>query len=84
MYLYRYHDPRRPYSKIKRSKKMTGGDNKELIEVLKRLEKLLSDIKYDLADIKREMPKVPYYGDLLQDIVKAIENMGNSTNKTNK
>jgi hypothetical protein len=53
---------------------MTDGDNKELIEVLKRIEKQLSDIKYDLADIKREIPKVPYYGDLLQDIVQAIQN----------
>jgi hypothetical protein len=60
---------------LKRSRRMTDSDNKELIEVLKRIEKQLSDIKYDLADIKREMPKVPYYGDLLQDIVKAIENM---------
>jgi len=58
-----------------RSKKLTDGDNKELIDVLKRIEKQLSDIKYDLADIKREMPKVPYYGDLLQDIVNAIENI---------
>ena len=54
---------------------MTEGDNKELIGVLNRIEKQLGDIKYDLADIKREMPKVPYYGDLLQDIVKAIENI---------
>jgi hypothetical protein len=54
---------------------MTDGDNKELVEVLKRIEKQLGDIKLDLADIKREMPKVPYYGDLLQDIVKAIENI---------
>jgi hypothetical protein len=54
---------------------MIDGDNKELLEVLKRIEKQLSDIRYDLADIKREMPKVPYYGDLLQDIVKAIENI---------
>jgi hypothetical protein len=54
---------------------MTDGDNKELVEVLKTIEKQLVDIKYDLADIKREMPKVPYYGDLLQDIVKAIENI---------
>ena len=55
---------------------MIDGDNKELIDVLKRIEKQLGDIKYDLVDIKREMPKVPYYGDLLQDIVKAIENIG--------
>jgi len=51
---------------------MTSGENKELIEILKRIEKQLGDIKYDLADIKREMPKVPYYGDLLQDIAKTI------------
>ena len=49
--------------------------NKELIELLKGIKTQLGDIKYDLADIKREMPKVPYYGDLLQDIVKAIENI---------
>ncbi|MHA1939746.1 MAG: hypothetical protein ACW97O_16190 [Candidatus Thorarchaeota archaeon] len=48
--------------------------NKELIAVLKGIETQLGDIKHDLADIKREMPKVPYYGDLLQDIAKAIEN----------
>ena len=49
--------------------------NKELIGVLKDIKAQLGNIKYDLADIKREMPKVPYYGDLLQDIVKAIENL---------
>jgi hypothetical protein len=54
---------------------MTDSDSKELIQVLKRIEKLLVDIKYDITDIKREMPKVPYYGDLLQDIVKAVENI---------
>ena len=54
---------------------MANGENKEMLEVLKRIEKQLGDIKYDLADIKREMPKIPYYGDLLQDIVKAVENM---------
>ncbi len=54
---------------------MTDSENQEMIEVLKRIEKQLGDIKYDLADIKREMPKVPYYGDLLQDIIKAIENI---------
>jgi hypothetical protein len=59
----------------KRSKKMTDNENNEVTEVLKRIEKQLGDIKYDLADIKREMPKVPYYGDLLQDIVKVIENI---------
>jgi hypothetical protein len=60
---------------MKRTKKMADGDNKDIIEGLKRIEKQLGDIKFDLADIKREMPKVPYYGDLLQDIVKAIENI---------
>jgi hypothetical protein len=54
---------------------MTDVDNKELIEVLKRIEKQLGDLKYDLADLKRAMPKVPYYGDMLQDIVKALENI---------
>jgi hypothetical protein len=54
---------------------MTDGDNKELIEVLKRIEKQLGDIKFDLADIKRDMPKIQYYGDLLEDITKAIENI---------
>lgn len=53
---------------------MNEGENKELIEVLKRIEKQLVDINYGLADIKKEMPKVPYYGDLLKDIVTAIEN----------
>jgi hypothetical protein len=51
---------------------MTEKTEKELIETLKSIEKQLIEIKYDLADIKREMPKVPYYGDLLQDIVKTI------------
>jgi hypothetical protein len=60
---------------VKRSQKMTESDNKEVIAVLKSIEKQLEDIKYDLADIKREIPKVPYYGDLLEDIVKAIENI---------
>jgi hypothetical protein len=54
---------------------MTDGDNKELIEALKRVERQLEDIKYEVVDIKRQMPKVPYYGDLLQDIAKAIENI---------
>jgi Tfp pilus assembly protein PilO len=53
---------------------MTDSD-KELIEALKGIKTQLDDIKYDLADIKRQMPKVPYYGDLLQDIVKAVENL---------
>jgi hypothetical protein len=47
--------------------------NAELLQTLKAIQALLEDMKGDLADIKREMPKVPYYGDLLQDIAKAIE-----------
>ena len=35
------------------------GDNKEMLEVLKRIEKQLQDIKYDLSDTKREMPQGP-------------------------
>jgi hypothetical protein len=54
---------------------MTDADNNELADILKRIEKQLGDIKFDLADIKREMPKVPYYGDMLQDIAKAVENI---------
>ncbi|HEY93356.1 MAG TPA: hypothetical protein G4O15_00260 [Dehalococcoidia bacterium] len=42
--------------------------NEELAAILKGIET-------QLADIKREMPKEPYYGDLLQDIVKAIEDL---------
>lgn len=53
---------------------MTEG-NKELITVLKDINEKLGDIKYDLKDIKNNMPKVPYYGDLLQDINKALENL---------
>jgi hypothetical protein len=54
---------------------MTDGDIKVLIEILRRIEKQLGDIKFDLTDIKIQMPKVPYYGDLLQDIVKAVEDI---------
>ena len=54
---------------------MKDGENREFIEILKRLEKQLGDIKFDLTEIKNQMPKVPYYGDLLQDIVKAIEDI---------
>jgi hypothetical protein len=49
--------------------------NKELITILKDIDEKLGDIKYDLKDIKNNIPKVPYYGDLLQDINKAIENL---------
>ena len=49
--------------------------DKEIVEILKSIETQLVHIKHDLADIKREMPKVPYYGDLLQDIVKAVEEL---------
>ncbi len=49
--------------------------NIELITVLKDINDKLGDIKYDLKDIKNNLPKVPYYGDLLQDINKAIDNL---------
>ena len=49
--------------------------DKELVELLRRISKQLEDIRYDLADIKREMPKVPYYGDMLQDIERAVEDI---------
>jgi hypothetical protein len=49
--------------------------NKELIDILKDINEKLGDIRYDLKDIKSNMPKIPYYGDLLQDINKAIENL---------
>jgi len=49
--------------------------NKELINVLRDINQKLGDIRYDLKDIKKSMPKVPYYGDLLQDIAKAVENI---------
>ena len=50
-------------------------DDKELINVLKEINENLGDIRYDLKDIKKSMPKVPYYGDLLQDITRAVENI---------
>ena len=50
-------------------------NNEELIKLLRVIETQLTDIKHDLADIKREMPKVPYYGDLLQDIEQAIKDL---------
>jgi hypothetical protein len=53
---------------------MTEG-NEELIAVLKDINEKLGDMKHDLRDIKNNIPKVPYYGDLLQDINKAIENI---------
>jgi len=47
--------------------------NKELVNILKEIDKKLDEIKYDLKDVKNAMPKVPYYGDLLEDIRRAIE-----------
>ena len=58
----------------RRCKKMAD-INKELVKILNSIETQMGDIKHELVDIKREMPKVPYYGDLLQDIVKAIEDL---------
>jgi hypothetical protein len=50
-------------------------DNKEMISVLREINEKLGDIRYDVKDIKKTMPKVPYYGDLLQDIAKALEDL---------
>ena len=50
-------------------------DNKEMISVLREINEKLGDIRYDVRDIKKVMPKVPYYGDLLQDIAKALEDL---------
>ena len=49
--------------------------NTELLDILKDINKKLSEIKYDLKDIKNNLPKVPYYGDLLEDITKAIKDL---------
>jgi hypothetical protein len=47
--------------------------DKEILKVLKDMDEKLGDISFDLKDIKVNIPKVPYYGDLLEDIKKAIE-----------
>ena len=58
---------------FKGASEMAEIDNREILALLKSIDKRLEDIYYHLADIKREMPKVPYYGDLLHDIIKGIE-----------
>lgn len=49
--------------------------SKELIQLLKDINEKLDVIRYDLKDIKNSLPKVPYYGDMLQDINRAIEDL---------
>ncbi|MDD5605300.1 MAG: hypothetical protein RBR99_00060 [Dehalococcoidales bacterium] len=49
--------------------------NKELIQLLKEINEKLDVIKYDLKDVKNAMPKVPYYGDMLQDITRAVQDI---------
>jgi len=49
--------------------------NKEIVELLKKIDANLDEIKYDLKDIKNAMPKVPYYGDLLEDITRAVKDL---------
>jgi hypothetical protein len=49
--------------------------DKEILNTLKDIEQKLGDISYHLKDIKANMPKVPYYGDLLEDIKKATEDL---------
>jgi len=50
-------------------------NSKEIVEILKKIDAKLDEIKYDLKDIKNTMPKVPYYGDLLEDITRAIKEL---------
>ncbi|UCE97664.1 MAG: hypothetical protein JSV74_06905 [Dehalococcoidia bacterium] len=49
--------------------------NLELLDILKDINKKLGEIKYNLKDIKNNLPKVPYYGDLLEDIARANKNI---------
>ena len=49
--------------------------NKELIKLLKEINEKLDVIKFDLKDVKNAMPKVPYYGDMIEDVVAAIEDL---------
>lgn len=49
--------------------------NKEVVQLLKEISEKLELIKYDLKDVKNSMPKVPYYGDMLQDIARAVEDL---------
>jgi hypothetical protein len=49
--------------------------NKELIKLLKEISEKLDVIKFDLKDVKNAMPKVPYYGDMIEDVVTAIEDL---------
>ena len=49
--------------------------NEELLQLLKDINEKLEFIKYDLKDVKSSMPKVPYYGDMLQDIARAIQDL---------
>ena len=49
--------------------------NNELIKLLKEHSEKLDVIKFDLKDVKNAMPKVPYYGDMIEDVVTAIEDL---------
>jgi len=49
--------------------------SKELIQLLKDINEKLDVIKYDLKDVKNSLPKVPYYGDMLQDIAHVIQEL---------
>jgi len=49
--------------------------NKEIVELLKKIDAKLDEIKFDLKDVKNTMPKVPYYGDLLEDITRAVKDI---------
>ena len=49
-------------------------NDKAILTVPKGIDEKLGDIRYDLKDIKELMPKVPYYGDSLQDVKKRFTN----------
>jgi hypothetical protein len=49
--------------------------SKELVKLLKEINGKLNDIKFDLKDVKNAMPKIPYYGDMLEDITRAVRDI---------
>jgi hypothetical protein len=51
---------------------MAGDSNQEIIDVLKNIEKHLMDIKYEMEDIKHQMPKCRITVIYLQDIAKLL------------
>ena len=58
-----------------KEKHLMNSSDKELLKLLKEINEKLDDIKYDLKDVKGSLPKVPYYGDLLEDIIRSIKDL---------